>query len=91
MTGIVLRFDGYLKFEEEDKRGPATAAKEKAAKEEQTACRADAAEAAMRDEDEPRRRLPELSDGRGAVELEQARSASRNSPSRRRATTKRPW
>jgi DNA topoisomerase-1 len=61
VTGSVLKFDGHLKFDEEDKRAR-QAAKDKAAKEEAAA--KPAGEDAQDDgEEEAERRLPELSDG----------------------------
>jgi DNA topoisomerase-1 len=61
VTGSVLKFDGHLKFEEEEKRARA-AAKEKAAKREDS-------DAAGEDGDEAERRLPELTSGE-ALKLE---------------------
>ena len=61
VTGSVLKFDGHLKFEEEDKRAR-QAAKEKAAKEEAAA--KDADQSSQQDGDEEaERRLPELGEG----------------------------
>jgi DNA topoisomerase-1 len=61
VTGSVLKFDGHLKFDEEDKRAR-QAAKDKAAKEEAAA--KPVGEDAQEDgEEEADRRLPELSDG----------------------------
>jgi DNA topoisomerase-1 len=70
VTGSVLKFDGHLKFEEEDKRAR-LAAKDRAAKEEAEAKKAEGANAAQEDSDEEEadRRLPELSDGE-ALRLE---------------------
>jgi DNA topoisomerase I len=65
VTGSVLKFDGHLKFEEEDKRAR-QAAKDKAAKEETAAKNEDDAQNEDEDED---RRLPELSNGE-ALRLE---------------------
>ncbi len=65
VTGSVLKFDGHLKFEEEDKRAR-QAAKDKAAKEEAAAKNADDAQSEDEEED---RRLPELSNGE-ALRLE---------------------
>src|SRR5580698_3869659 len=65
VTGSVLKFDGHLKFEEEDKR-TRQAAKDKAAKEEAAAKNADDAQ---NEDDEEDRRLPELSNGE-ALRLE---------------------
>ncbi len=62
----MLKFDGHLKFEEEEKRARA-AAKEKAAKEERLAQQDAAADAEGDDESE--RRLPELNAGE-ALKLE---------------------
>jgi DNA topoisomerase I len=61
VTGSVLKFDGHLKFEEEDKRAR-QAAKEKAAKEESAAKAADQSSQQDGDE-EAERRLPELREG----------------------------
>jgi DNA topoisomerase I len=67
VTGSVLKFDGHLKFDEEDKRAR-QAAKDKAAKEEAAA--KPVGEDAQEDgEEEADRRLPELSDGE-ALRLE---------------------
>jgi DNA topoisomerase I len=68
VTGSVLKFDGHLKFDEEDKRAR-QAAKDRAAKEE-----AKVSDQAGRDvqgdgEEEAESRLPELSDGE-ALRLE---------------------
>ena len=60
VTGSVLKFDGHLKFDEEDKRAR-QAAKDKAAKEEAKA--SDQAGQEAEGEEEAERRLPELSDG----------------------------
>ena len=75
VTGSVLKFDGHLKFDEEDKRAR-QAAKDKAAKEEAATKKEEAAAAkpagqdAQTDgEEEAERRLPELSDGE-ALRLE---------------------
>ena len=65
VTGSVLKFDGHLKFDEEDKRAR-QAAKDKAAKEEIAAKNADDAQNEDEEED---RRLPELSNGE-ALRLE---------------------
>jgi DNA topoisomerase-1 len=64
VTGSVLKFDGHLKFDEEDKRAR-QAAKDKAAKEEAAAAKIDQAgqETQGDGEDEAERRLPELTDG----------------------------
>src|SRR3984885_3805140 len=67
VTGSVLKFDGHLKFEEEDKRAR-QAAKEKAAKEEAAAKAADPGGQKEGDE-EAERRLPELDEGE-ALRLE---------------------
>jgi DNA topoisomerase-1 len=66
VTGSVLKFDGFLKFEEEDKR--AREAAKKASKEEEAQERRLAGEAvegatAEGEEGESDRRLPDLSDG----------------------------
>jgi DNA topoisomerase I len=67
VTGSVLKFDGHLKFEEEDKRAR-QAAKEKAAKEEAAVKASD--EGGQEDGDEEaERRLPELGEGE-ALRLE---------------------
>jgi DNA topoisomerase-1 len=65
VSGSVLKFDGHLKFEEEEKRAR-QAAKEKAAKEERLALQADSETEV---EDEAERRLPELTAGE-ALKLE---------------------
>ena len=70
-SGSVLKFDGFLKFEEEDKKARA-AAKEKASKEEQAAAdrlasQSDAQQA--EGEEESADRLPELNEGQ-ALKLE---------------------
>jgi DNA topoisomerase I len=66
VTGSVLKFEGHLKFEEEDKRAR-QAAKDKAAKEEANAKPAQdegaSAQAGIEEEDEAEARLPELSNG----------------------------
>jgi DNA topoisomerase-1 len=67
VTGSVLKFDGHLKFDEEDKRAR-QAAKDKAAKEEAAAKPADQ-DAPADGEEEAERRLPELRDGE-ALRLE---------------------
>jgi DNA topoisomerase I len=67
VTGSVLKFDGHLKFDEEDKRAR-QAAKDKVAKEEAAAKPSDQ-EAPADGEEEADRRLPELSDGE-ALRLE---------------------
>jgi DNA topoisomerase-1 len=70
VTGSVLKFDGHLKFEEEDKRAR-QAAKDRAAKQEAAAKTADQSgqETPAEGEEEAERRLPELSDGE-ALRLE---------------------
>ncbi len=73
VTGSVLKFDGFLKFEEEDKR-TREAARRQASKEEEAQAGKLAREAAEGgpaegDEGESDRRLPELSDGE-ALRLE---------------------
>jgi DNA topoisomerase-1 len=69
VTGSVLKFDGHLKFEEEDKR-TRQAAKDKAAKEEAAANNPDNADGSQgEEEEEADRRLPELSNGE-ALRLE---------------------
>jgi DNA topoisomerase I len=67
VTGSVLKFDGHLKFEEEDKRAR-QAAKDKAAKVEAAAKKPDNADGSQ-EEEEADRRLPELSNGE-ALRLE---------------------
>jgi DNA topoisomerase-1 len=66
VSGSVLKFDGHLKFEEEEKRARA-AAKEKAAKEEQKLAQQNEPDADNEDEGESR--LPELASGE-ALKLE---------------------
>src|SRR6185312_8302434 len=66
VSGSVLKFDGHLKFEEEDKRAR-LAAKEKAAKGERLAQQNAVADADG--EEDTERRLPELSAGE-ALKLE---------------------
>jgi DNA topoisomerase I len=70
VTGSVLKFDGHLKFDEEDKRAR-QAAKDKAAKAEAAATPADQTgqEAQADGEEEAERRLPELIEGE-ALRLE---------------------
>ncbi len=72
VSGSVLKFDGHLKFEEEEKRAR-QAAKEKAAKEEKQTLRAGQGESEKSEgaegEDETERRLPELTTGE-ALKLE---------------------
>jgi DNA topoisomerase-1 len=67
VTGSVLKFDGHLKFEEEDKR-VRQAAKDKAAKEEAKAAASDDTTKGD-DEEEADSRLPELASGE-ALKLE---------------------
>ena len=72
-SGSVLKFDGFLKFEEEDKKARA-AAKAKASKEEQAAADKLEARAAQEQsgeatEDSAESRLPELNEGQ-ALKLE---------------------
>jgi DNA topoisomerase-1 len=62
VTGSVLKFDGHLKFDEEDKRAR-QAAKDKAAKEEAKATKPADQETQADGEEEAERRLPELSEG----------------------------
>ncbi|NYF51709.1 type I DNA topoisomerase [Tunturiibacter gelidoferens] len=66
VTGSVLKFEGHLRFEEEDKRAR-QAAKDKAAKEEASAKpvvdAGAAAQGGSEEEDEAEARLPELSNG----------------------------
>jgi DNA topoisomerase-1 len=72
VTGSVLKFDGHLKFEEEEKRAR-QAAKDKAAKEESNANKpaeqTSQGEPSSDGEEESERRLPELSNGE-ALRLE---------------------
>jgi len=73
VTGSVLKFDGFLRFEEEDKRAR-EAAKRQASKDDDVLARKLAREAAEGglpegDEGESDRRLPELTDGE-ALRLE---------------------
>jgi DNA topoisomerase I len=68
VTGSVLKFDGHLKFDEEDKRAR-QAAKDKAAKEEAKYSDQAGQEASADGEEEAERRLPELSNGE-ALRLE---------------------
>jgi DNA topoisomerase I len=70
VTGSVLKFDGHLKFEEEEKRAR-QAAKDKAAKQEVAEAKAaQSGEESQADgEEEAERRLPELSNGE-ALRLE---------------------
>ncbi|MCU1247152.1 MAG: topoisomerase [Edaphobacter sp.] len=70
VTGSVLKFDGHLKFDEQDKRAR-QAAKDRAAKEESATKTADQSgqEAPAEGEEEAERRLPELSEGE-ALRLE---------------------
>jgi DNA topoisomerase I len=71
VTGSVLKFDGFLKFEEEDKKAREAAKKlasqEEAAQEKKLA--GEAVEGAASDDDDSERRLPELSNGE-ALRLE---------------------
>ncbi len=68
VSGSVLKFDGHLKFEEEDKLARAKA-KKQAQAEEEAAQAAEAArdaennDASAENEDDDERRLPELRDG----------------------------
>ncbi len=68
VTGSVLKFDGHLKFDEEDKRAR-QAAKDKAAKEEAKASDQTGQDAQADGEEEAESRLPELSAGE-ALRLE---------------------
>jgi DNA topoisomerase-1 len=68
VTGSVLKFDGHLKFDEEDKRAR-QAAKDKAAKEEAKASDQAGQDVQGDGEEEAESRLPELSDGE-ALRLE---------------------
>jgi DNA topoisomerase I len=69
VSGSVLKFDGHLKFEEEEKRAR-QAAKDKAAKEESNAAgQTIQGEAPSEGEEEAESRLPELSNG-DALHLE---------------------
>ena len=71
VTGSVLKFDGFLKFEEEDKKAREAAKKEASQAEAAQARKlaGEAVEGAAADEDDSERRLPELSDGE-ALRLE---------------------
>jgi DNA topoisomerase-1 len=73
VTGSVLKFDGFLKFEEQDKKAREAAKKQASKEEEAQAARvngAAAAGAAVADEDEDAdKRLPDLNDGE-ALKLE---------------------
>src|SRR6185437_10711180 len=66
VSGSVLKFDGFLKFEEEDKKAR-QAAKDKASKEEQAAAEKLAQQVTQQEgeaqEDSAERRLPELREG----------------------------
>ena len=75
VTGSVLKFEGHLKFEEEDKRAR-LALKEKAAKETVEANKSAGSTADDAGDDEAERRLPELSSGE-AVELEKLNPAQK--------------
>ncbi|MEO6805576.1 MAG: type I DNA topoisomerase [Edaphobacter sp.] len=68
VTGSVLKFDGHLKFDEEDKRAR-QAAKDKVAKEEAEVAKPVGQDAQADGDEEAERRLPELSDGE-ALRLE---------------------
>jgi len=71
VTGSVLKFDGFLKFEEEDKKAR-EAAKKVATQAEAAQAKklaGEAVEGAGADDDDSERRLPELSDGE-ALRLE---------------------
>src|SRR5271154_3160918 len=68
VTGSVLKFDGHLKFDEEDKRAR-QAAKDRAAKEEAAAAKSADQDAQTDGDEEAERRLPELSEGE-ALRLE---------------------
>jgi DNA topoisomerase-1 len=68
VTGSVLKFDGHLKFDEEDKRAR-QAAKDRAAKEEAKASDQAGQEGQAEGDEEAERRLPELRDGE-ALRLE---------------------
>jgi DNA topoisomerase-1 len=71
VTGSVLKFDGFLKFEEEDKKVREAAKKEATQAEAAQAKKlaGEAVEGAAVDDDDSERRLPELSDGE-ALRLE---------------------
>jgi DNA topoisomerase-1 len=72
VTGSVLKFDGFLKFEEEDKKAREAAkqaSKEEEAQEKKLAGEAAEGGTAEGDEGESERRLPELRDGE-ALKLE---------------------
>ncbi|HEY4382413.1 MAG TPA: type I DNA topoisomerase [Acidobacteriaceae bacterium] len=71
VSGSVLKFDGFLKFEEEDKRAR-EAAKREASKEEEAQAgklAREAAEGSNAEDEDTERRLPELKDGE-ALRLE---------------------
>jgi DNA topoisomerase I, bacterial len=72
VSGSVLKFDGFLKFEEEDKKAR-QAAKDKASKEEQAAAEKLAQQVIQQENESPDdnadRRLPELREGQ-ALDLE---------------------
>jgi DNA topoisomerase-1 len=71
VTGSVLKFDGFLKFEEEDKKAREAAKKEATQAEAAQAKKlaGEAVEGTAADDDDSERRLPELSDGE-ALRLE---------------------
>jgi DNA topoisomerase-1 len=71
VTGSVLKFDGFLKFEEADKQAREAAKKQATQQEEAQAKKlaGEAVEGAAAEEDEAERRLPELKDGE-ALRLE---------------------
>jgi DNA topoisomerase-1 len=91
VTGSVLKFDGFLKFEEEDKRAREAAKKQASEKRRRRrAVNGATAGAAVADEDEDAdKRLPDLNDGEALRWSGCCRS--RSLPSRRRATTRRAW
>jgi DNA topoisomerase-1 len=86
VSGSVLKFEGFLKFEEEDKRARA-AAKEKASKEEQAAADKLAGQVAQQDgdgedKDDAEARLPELVEGQalGLTKLDPQQKATEPPP-----------
>ncbi|NYF81234.1 type I DNA topoisomerase [Granulicella arctica] len=85
VSGSVLKFEGFLKFEEEDKRARA-AAKDKASKEEQAVVDKLAGQAAQQEGDgekeDAEKRLPELSQGQvlGLTKLDPQQKATEPPP-----------
>ena len=78
VSGSVLKFDGHLKFEEQEKQARAQAKAEAAA---QAAAEADG-DGVTEGEDESERRLPELRDGQGLalVKLDPQQKATQPPP-----------